>query len=163
MDMERLWAPWRMEYIKEVGRPQGCFLCEAAGSHDDRAHLVLWRSERSFAMLNRWPYNNGHVLVAHKGHVGDLADMTEDELLDQMRLLRRCQANLRATMSPDGFNVGLNLGRVAGAGVPDHVHWHIVPRWAGDTNYMPVVASAKVIPQSLETLWELLREADGNG
>lgn len=161
MGMDRLWAPWRMEYIKQVDKGDGCFLCRAAASRDDRADMVLWRSEHSFAMLNLWPYNNGHILVAHNEHRADLADMTDAELLDQIRLLKRCQRNLEAVMSPNGFNVGLNLGRTAGAGVVDHAHWHIVPRWDGDSNFMPVIASTKVIPQSLERLWELLREADG--
>lgn len=161
MGMERLWAPWRMEYVKQVDKGDGCFLCRAAASKDDRADMVLWRSERSFAMLNLWPYNNGHILVAHREHKADLAEMTDAELLDQVRLLKRCQRNLQAVMSPDGFNVGLNLGRSAGAGVVDHAHWHIVPRWQGDSNFMPVTASTKVIPQSLDRLWELLREVDG--
>ena len=127
MGMDRLWAPWRMEYIKQVDKGDGCFLCRAAASRDDRADMVLWRSEHSFAMLNLWPYNNGHILVAHNEHRADLADMTDAELLDQIRLLKRCQRNLEAVMSPNGFNVGLNLGRTAGAGVVDHAHWHIVP------------------------------------
>ena len=161
MEMERLWAPWRMEYVKQVDKGDGCFLCRAASSQDDRADMVLWRSERSFAMLNLWPYNNGHILVAHREHKADLGEMSDAELLDQIRLLKRCQRNLQAVMSPDGFNVGLNLGRSAGAGVVDHAHWHIVPRWQGDSNFMPVTASTKVIPQSLDGLWELLMEADG--
>ena len=161
MEMERLWAPWRMEYIGQVDKGDGCFLCRAANSQDDRANLVLWRTGSSFAMLNLWPYNNGHLLVAHREHKADLADVTEAELLDQMRLLKRCQRNLAAVLSAGAFNVGLNLGRSAGAGVVDHIHWHIVPRWEGDSNFMPVIASTKVIPQSLERLWELLRETDG--
>ena len=159
VSMDRLWAPWRMEYIEEVDQPHGCFLCRAAQTDDDRAALVLWRSDECLAVMNRWPYNNGHLLIAPLRHTGELEELTENELAEQMTMLKRCRANLAAVMSPDGFNVGLNLGRSAGAGVEDHLHWHIVPRWNGDTNFMPVAAAAKVIPQSLETLWELLREA----
>jgi len=160
VSMDRLWAPWRMEYIEQVDRPKGCFLCRAAETDDERAALVLWRSESCLAVMNRWPYNNGHLLIAPMRHVGGLEDLTDDELAQQMAMLKRCRAGLAAVMSPDGFNVGLNLGRPAGAGVEDHIHWHIVPRWSGDTNFMPVAAATKVIPQSLETLWELLRETD---
>jgi len=160
VSLERLWAPWRMQYIAQVDKGSGCFLCEAAASPDERAHLLVLRSESCFAVLNRWPYNNGHLLVAPVAHKADLEELTSSELADQMAMLQRCERVLRRVVSPDGFNVGLNLGRVAGAGVRDHVHWHIVPRWNGDTNFMPVTAATKVIPQSLETLWELLRQAD---
>ena len=160
MSMDRLWAPWRMEYILSVDKGDGCFLCKAAASQDDRASFVLWRGTMSLVVMNRWPYNNGHLLVAPTRHVADLADLTEDELREQMAMLQRCRRNLSAVMSPDGFNVGLNLGRPAGAGVEDHLHWHIVPRWSGDTNFMSVTAATKVIPQSLDELWELLRNTD---
>jgi len=158
--LERLWAPWRMGYISGVDRDEGCFLCRAVASPDDRAGYILWRGESCLALLNRWPYNNGHLLIAPNLHKADLLELTAEELADQMFMLKRCERNLRSVMSPDGFNVGLNLGRSAGAGLRDHLHWHIVPRWSGDTNFMPVTAAAKVIPQSLEALWELLRQAD---
>jgi len=138
----------------------GCFLCRALKEGKDRENLVLWRSEVSFCMLNRWPYNNGHLLVAPASHLGDLLDLSEEELLDQLKLLKRCKENLTKALQPDGFNVGLNLGSAAGAGVEDHLHWHIVPRWNADSNFMPVVAATKVIPQALEELWELLRGID---
>jgi len=158
--MQRLWAPWRMEYIKGVEDRDGCFLCDAAACEDDRERLVLWREGSCLALLNRWPYNNGHLLVAPVRHVSDLAELSEEQLLCQMTMLQRCERNLKRVMSPDGFNVGLNLGRSAGAGLAEHMHWHVVPRWSGDTNFMPVSAATKVIPQSLEELWELLRRAD---
>ncbi len=170
MSVERLWAPWRVEYVREIGRDEDCFLCRAArretpggaaACDEDRTSLVLWRCETCFAVLNRWPYNNGHLLIAPNEHKGDLVELTERELADQMDMLKRCERNLRSAISPDGFNVGLNLGRTSGAGLADHVHWHLVPRWNGDTNFMPVLASTKVIPQSLEELWELLRQVDG--
>ena len=162
--MERLWAPWRMEYIlNEVDKGRECFLCQAAAAADEGPDsLVLWRSEGCLAILNRWPYNNGHVLIAPTAHKADLQDLTDAELAEQMAMLKRCQRNLRRAMEPDGFNVGLNLGRTAGAGLEDHVHWHIVPRWRGDANFMPVTAATKVIPQSLRDLWALLRETDGD-
>ena len=161
MSMDVLWAPWRMQYISRVDKNGGCFLCTAAAPGDDRERYVLWRSETCFAVLNRWPYNNGHLLIAPNAHKADLTDLTDAELADQMAMLKRCERNLRRAVSPDGFNVGLNLGRVAGAGLRDHLHWHVVPRWNGDTNFMPVTASSKIIPQSLEALWELLRRSNG--
>ena len=158
-DMERLWAPWRLPYVKELGKSEGgCFLCRTAASGDDRENLVVARSGSAFAMLNRWPYNNGHMLVAPNEHKADLSDMTEPELLDQLKLLKRCLKNLKSALSPEGFNVGANLGRTAGAGLADHLHWHIVPRWGADSNFMPVIAATKVIPQALDELWKLLQQ-----
>jgi len=162
MGLERIWAPWRIQYIHEGLQREGCFLCQAFESDADRENLVLWRGERSFCMLNRWPYNNGHLLVAPIAHKADLLDLDEEELLEQMRFLRRCKERLCELLQPDGFNVGLNLGRAAGAGVIDHLHWHIVPRWDGDSNFMPVLAGTKVISQSLDELWELLRGIDSD-
>jgi ATP adenylyltransferase len=150
-----------MEYIEGVDdHEDGCFLCHAAASDNPRESLVLWQTRDSITVMNRWPYNNGHLLVAPIRHVGDLDELSLDEMTEQMQMLKRCKRNLEAVMRPDGFNIGLNLGRLAGAGVEDHLHWHIVPRWGGDTNFMPVTAATKVIPQSLDRLWELLREAD---
>jgi ATP adenylyltransferase len=157
--MNELWAPWRMAYVARPDRSGGCFLCEAAAAGEDRERYVLWRGETCLAVLNCFPYNNGHVLVAPTAHKADLADLTDAELVEQMDMLRRGQACLRKVMYPGGFNIGLNLGSAAGAGIPGHLHWHIVPRWPGDTNFMPVVAETKVIPQSLDRAWELLREA----
>ncbi|KPK65902.1 MAG: HIT family hydrolase [Planctomycetes bacterium SM23_32] len=158
--MKQLWAPWRMEYIGRPDREGACFLCEAAAAPDDRRRLVLWRGTTSFCLMNCWPYNNGHLMVAPLAHKGDLGDLSEEELLEQMRLVRRCCRGLTALMSPAGFNIGLNLGKAAGAGVPGHMHWHVVPRWEADTNFMPVVADTKVIPQSLDELWQQLRDVD---
>jgi len=160
VSMERLWAPWRMEFIRQVDKGEGCFLCQAAASDDDHAHNVVWRNDTSLAVLNRWPYNNGHLLVAPHAHKGELDELTEQELADQVYLVRRAVRVLKELVNADGFNVGMNLGRVAGAGVPGHLHWHVVPRWNGDTNFMPVVSDTKVMVQSLEELWELLRNAD---
>lgn len=159
-EMERIWAPWRLDYVQEESKDDGCFLCRAERDTKDRENLVLWRTGRSFAMLNRWPYNNGHLLVAPKAHKAEFSELTDEEMLDQMKLLRKCKEALKDSINPHGFNVGLNEGRAAGAGLEGHLHWHIVPRWHGDSNFMPVVASAKVIPQSLEALWELLMKRE---
>lgn len=161
--MEQLWAPWRIGYVSRADKEDQCFLCRAAQAADDREHLVLWRGDGCFAMLNRWPYNNGHLMVAPVAHKADLPEMSDAELLGQMRMLRRCRDSLAAAIKPAGFNIGLNVGTAAGAGVAGHMHWHIVPRWEGDTNFMPVVADTKVIAQSLDALYELLRGEHGGG
>jgi ATP adenylyltransferase len=159
--MERLWAPWRMEYIDSARDEEegGCLFCEKPKESDDEKALILARQEKSFAMLNKYPYNSGHLMVAPLRHVGRLEDLEDEETLDMQKLLARSIKALKEAMQPDGFNLGMNLGRVAGAGVPDHLHWHVVPRWNGDTNFMPVTAGAKVLPESLEASLALLRAA----
>jgi ATP adenylyltransferase len=151
--MERLWAPWRMEYIDSARDEEetGCLFCEKPNEGDDEKALILARQEKSFAMLNKYPYNSGHLMVAPFRHVGQLEDLEDEEALDMQKLLRRSIKALKEAMQPDGFNLGMNLGRVAGAGVPDHLHWHVVPRWSGDTNFMPIIGAAKVLPQALES------------
>ena len=161
--MDNLWAPWRQTYIetpkdKTSAGDGECFICRGAASRDDRANLVVHRTERSVVVLNRFPYNNGHLLVCPTAHKGQLEELSDEELLDLQLLLRRMSGIVRRRMNTDGFNIGLNLGRVAGAGVPGHLHWHIVPRWFGDTNFMPVVGDTKVISQSLESLYDLMLE-----
>ncbi len=159
--MDRIWAPWRIDY---VCRPQkdedGCFLCAVAGRHHDEEDLVLWRGRRCLCVMNRWPYNNGHLMIAPVSHTADLADLSDEALLEQVRMLRRARRVLGEVLSPAGFNVGINMGAAAGAGLADHLHWHVVPRWEGDTNFMSVLADTRVIPQALTELWRLLREAD---
>lgn len=135
-----------------------CFICRAARERDDRRNLVVHRTSQTITILNRYPYNNGHLLVAslaHKARLDELDDAQQRELLEIMGHLVNV---LEQVMQAEGFNIGLNLGRVAGAGLPGHLHWHIVPRWSGDTNFMPSVAGVKVIPQSLDALWELLND-----
>ncbi|MBM83010.1 MAG: HIT family hydrolase [Planctomycetaceae bacterium] len=155
---EQLWAPWRLAYIVTTDdKPKhDCFLCHYQGEENDLENLVISRGEQTISVLNRFPYNNGHLLVAPNHHKAGLDELTEDELVGCMQEVQRLTAILKTVMNPDGFNIGLNLGRVAGAGLPGHLHWHIVPRWNGDTNFMPVLADVKVIPQSLNALWELL-------
>jgi ATP adenylyltransferase len=149
--MERLWAPWRMEYIgsSREGKDAGCLFCEKPKEGDDEKALILARTELSFAMLNRYPYNSGHLMVAPFRHVGELEEVKDDESLDMQQLVQRCVKALKEAMQPDGFNIGMNLGIVAGAGIPDHLHWHVVPRWTGDTNFMPVAGATKVLPERL--------------
>jgi len=160
--MDHLWAPWRLAYITKEAPPQDgdeCFICRAIAESDDRRNLVIQRGRHGAVLLNRFPYNNGHLLVAPKAHKGRLDELTGDESLELQQTLNRMVQVLEATMRPEGFNVGLNLGKVAGAGLPGHVHWHVVPRWNGDTNFMPIFADVKVISQSLDALYDLLSNA----
>jgi len=156
--MDRLWAPWRQTYISTAVKKSGgeCFICSGLAKRNDRENHIVHRGDRSVVLLNRYPYNNGHLLVAPLAHKGQLDELTPEELLDLQEVVRRCVRVLSEQMKPEGFNVGLNLGRVAGAGLPGHLHWHVVPRWNGDTNFMPVLGDTKVISQSLDALFDLL-------
>ena len=157
--MKRLWAPWRMEYITEKPRP-GCLFCRVIEHPDDKdAELVVWRPQGAVVMLNKFPYNAGHAMVAPAAHKGGLEDLDDAESADLMHALRRTITVLRATLKPEGFNIGANIGRVAGAGMPDHVHLHVVPRWNGDTNFMPVLSEVKVVNEHLTQTAAKLREA----
>lgn len=180
MDGDRLWAPWRLSYITgdrsgegegsepttwREGADRACFLCRAAATFDDdaaarRKLFVVGRGVLSFAVLNKFPYNNGHLLVSPLRHVAELGDLTADEQLEIMATLARFVELYGRLIKAEGFNVGLNLGRVAGAGVPGHLHWHLVPRWTGDNNFMPVTAGTRVISQSLEELWDAIAGAE---
>jgi ATP adenylyltransferase len=141
------------------GADPECFICRAIADTRDRENLVVERTDLSIVILNRYPYNNGHLLLCPLVHKGQLDELADDEHLDLQHLLARYVTMLRRLLKADGFNVGLNLGRAAGAGVPGHLHWHIVPRWSGDTNFMPAVGGVKVMPQALDALWETLAEA----
>jgi ATP adenylyltransferase len=157
--MDQLWAPWRLAYVATAKPPAAgdpCFLCAGLAENDDRSNLIVQRWPRTVAVLNRFPYNNGHLLVAPRVHKGGLADLEDEELLEIQRTLGRLAGVLDDLMHPEGYNIGLNLGRAAGAGLPGHLHWHLVPRWNGDTNFMPVLSDVKVIAQSLDALWEML-------
>ncbi len=149
MSNRPLWAPWRIDYITGEKSP-GCVFCAAAAGEGDDAALVLERGQRCFTMLNAFPYTSGHAMVLPYRHVADLLDLEEDELAEMMSLTRRSQRALTSLMSPQGFNIGLNIGEAAGAGIAEHVHLHIVPRWSGDTNFMPVLADTHVVPEALE-------------
>jgi len=158
--VRNLHAPWRMEYVAGPEQP-GCLFCRVreAPAEQDREHLVVHRADDALVMLNRFPYSSGHLMVAPRAHVGSLVDLDDAQTLAVMRLVRRSLTALEAAMTPHGFNVGANLGRVAGAGIPDHVHVHVVPRWNGDTNFMPVLGEVKVISEHLERTWEKVVEA----
>ena len=156
--MRQLWAPWRLEYIKSADEESGCLFCEAAAG-DDEERLVLRRGERALALLNKFPYSSGHFMVAPVRHVGEFAELEDEEVLELHRLASAGMGALAETYAPQGYNVGWNLGRIAGAGVVDHVHLHVVPRWAGDTNFMPVLADVKVLPEALEDTRRKLRSA----
>jgi ATP adenylyltransferase len=157
--MDTLHAPWRIDYIlsPKDNRPSGSVFARIAQSSDDEANYVLARGKSCFAVLNSFPYTGGHLMVVPYKQVPDFFGLADDELLELMQLLRRCQAALKQVMRPDGFNVGVNLGKVAGAGIEEHLHIHLVPRWNGDTNFMPVIANATVLPEALRDVAAKLR------
>jgi ATP adenylyltransferase len=154
--VDRLIRPWRMDYVSGT-KEEGCFFCAAIASTDDAANLVVARRPYALAILNRYPYNSGHVMVAPLRHVASLGDLSSDERLGIMDLVTETTEVLEDEMHPDGYNVGINLGRAAGAGVPGHLHVHVVPRWIGDTNFMPIVGETMVLPEALETTQERLQ------
>jgi ATP adenylyltransferase len=147
--VKQLWAPWRLEYIKSADEDTGCVFCAAVEGHDQE-RLVVRRGTRAIVVLNKFPYSSGHFMVAPLRHVGEFGELEGDEVLELHRLASAGMGALAETYSPQGYNVGWNLGRIAGAGIVDHVHLHVVPRWAGDTNFMPVLADTKVLPEHLE-------------
>lgn len=157
--MEQVFAPWRIEWVERETSFEGCVFCELWRETADREHLVLARSDRSFVLLNNYPYNPGHLMVVPSTHTGDYGALSGDELLDHARLKQRAMEALDAGLSPDGFNTGLNLGEGAGGSVGDHLHTHVVPRWTGDTNFMPVVADTKVIVEALDDTYDRLHTA----
>jgi len=154
---QNLWAPWRMEYIHSLApgaEDEGCFLCNYWETPaDDPKNYVVWRTDRVLVVMNRFPYTNGHLLIAPAGHVGDLGGLGDAVLAAMMNATRDAVALLADTVNAHGYNIGINLGRCAGAGLPDHVHTHVVPRWNGDTNYMAIVGNVRVIPQALDALY----------
>ena len=157
--MEKLWAPWRIKYIREIiplEKPKKCIFCHAVESKDDRKNLVLYRGKYAFIMLNLFPYNSGHLMIAPFRHVASLEDLLDSEELDLWKLMKYSVKLLKISLKPDGFNIGINLGKVAGAGVEDHLHIHIVPRWCGDTNFMPVIGNTKVIPEGIYDTYDYL-------
>ena len=173
MERKNLWAPWRIGYIQGLSKEPNigedgkmgtdeksdCFICHnLKHPQEDDKNLVLWRTEQNIVILNRFPYNNGHLLIAPNRHIPDLTDATEEELLEMIKLVRETQKALSPAIKPHGFNVGMNFGRCAGAGLPGHLHIHIVPRWDGDTNFMHVCSDTDVISQSLTELLDLLKQ-----
>jgi len=159
LERKNLWAPWCVQYIQGLSESSDCFICyDAENPGDDDKNLVLWRSDRSITMLNHFPYNNGHLLIAPTRHIPDLDQASDEELLELTKLVRESQKVLSLAIKPHGFNVGMNFGRCGGAGLPDHLHIHIVPRWDGDTNFMNVCGNTNVISQSLTELLEQLKQ-----
>ncbi len=161
--MDRLYAPWRMAYIDQPQKASesatGCVFCDKAASTDDVANLIVHRGQFCFVLLNLFPYNNGHLMVVPYLHTANLADLDADASLELLTLTKQSQTALEKAMHPEGYNLGMNLGQVSGAGIADHLHLHIVPRWNGDTNFMPVLTDVKVLPDSLENTCRKLREA----
>jgi ATP adenylyltransferase len=157
----RIWAPERFKYVKDASKDieEECIFCAKGAEDDDEANLIVHRGERSFVILNLYPYTNGHLMVTPYEHVARLQDIAVETTAEMMALAQRSMARLEDVYQPHGFNVGLNQGRVAGAGVEHHIHLHVVPRWGGDTNFMPVIADTKVMPQSIEQSYEALKGA----
>ena len=156
--MERVFTPWRIEYVRKASQP-GCLLCGLLEAGNDREALIVHRGERVYIVLNKYPYNNGHFMVVPYRHASSLEELSSEELAELMALVNLGTRALRACMNPEGFNIGANIGKVAGAGVKDHVHMHVVPRWGGDSNFMAVVADVKLIPQALEETYDQLKAA----
>lgn len=159
MERKNLWAPWRINYIQNLDKGSDCFICQAhKRAGDDDKNFVLWRTDRSIVILNRFPYNNGHLLIAPTRHIPDLETTSDEELLELIKLVRECQKALSLAIAPHGFNIGMNFGRCAGAGLPGHLHIHLVPRWDGDTNFMSVCSDTEVVSQSMTELLEQLKK-----
>ena len=154
--MERIWAPWRIQYI-QMEKPEGCILCEKPKQNKDDLNYILHRGEKNFIILNSYPYNPAHLMIAPYRHVASLEELTEAERHEHFEIVSRSVKILRQAFNPGGFNIGINLGKVAGAGIDDHFHTHIVPRWQGDTNFMPVQADIKVLPEALADTYQKLR------
>lgn len=152
--MNKIWAPWRIAYIKNIKKEKGCLFCRAFKSSQDKKNLVFMRSNHCIAMLNLYPYNNGHILIAPNRHIKYIELLNNEELLDLMATAAKIKTILDKILRPQGYNIGMNLGKIAGAGIDKHLHMHIVPRWSADTNFMPTVSDAKIISQSLDALYK---------
>jgi ATP adenylyltransferase len=156
MKMERLWAPWRVAYIRNPGK--GCFFCKGLQAKNPRKALIIEKGKEAFTIMNRYPYNNGHLMISPMRHIGSIEQLNDTEVLDLYRLLTRAIKALNISMAPQGFNIGINQGSIAGAGVIDHMHIHLVPRWQGDTNFMPVLANTKVVSEALLDTYEKIKQ-----
>ena len=156
--MDRLWAPWRINYLSNKKKPKGCVFCQAKKKSTN--DYVIFKTEKSICLLNIYPYNNGHILISPLRHFSDISNATNEEILDIFKCLKRVKTLLQKILKPDGYNIGFNLSRSAGAGITGHLHMHIVPRWVGDTNFMPVISKSRVISQSLNELAKLLKNVD---
>jgi ATP adenylyltransferase len=155
--VDYLWTPWRYQYITAPEAPTGCVFCAAAAGADDRASLIVHRAKRTFIILNRFPYTNGHVMIVPYEHASSLDSLNDEALVEMTLLARRTEVCLRSIYRPDGMNIGMNLGKAAGAGIAGHLHMHMLPRWTGDTNFMTVTGETRVLPEELSVTWERLR------
>jgi ATP adenylyltransferase len=160
--MDYLWSPWRYKYISQANPSTGCIFCQKSSAGNDRENLIVYRGERSFVLLNLFPYTNGHFMVAPYEHVATLEEAPEETVLEMMRLVRAGTRHLRTVYNPQGMNVGMNLGECAGAGIASHIHMHVLPRWVGDSNFMTVVGETRIIPEDLDVTWQKLSEAFKN-
>jgi ATP adenylyltransferase len=156
---ERLWAPWRFAYIEKAGEKGKCIFVDLPQEKDDRKNLIVYRGKHAFVMLNAFPYTSGHLMVAPYKHTASMDELSDDELLEIQKLIRASIRWITEAYKPEGFNLGANLGSAAGAGIESHIHWHVVPRWKGDTNFMATVGDVRVLPQSLEDSFDRLRQA----
>jgi len=154
--MEQIWAPWRIEYI-QMEKPEGCILCEKPGQKNDAVNYILYRGDKNFVIMNSYPYNPGHLMIAPYRHVASLEELADEELHEHFQIVSRSIKLLRRVFNPGGFNIGINMGKVAGAGIDTHVHTHVVPRWQGDTNFMPVISDARVVPEALAETYKKLK------
>jgi len=155
--MKHIWAPWRVEYIR-AAKPKGCILCDKPAEDKDAENYILYRGKKNFVMLNAYPYNSGHLMVAPYRHIATLEEMTEEERHEHFDIVSRCVKALRQELKPEGFNVGINIGKSAGAGIDDHTHTHLVPRWQGDTNFITVIGDVRVVPEALAETYRKLKE-----
>ena len=154
--MRQIWAPWRIEYI-QMEKPEGCILCEKPRQNSDATNYILYRGDKNFVIMNSYPYNSGHLMIAPYRHIANLEELTDEELHEHIEIVSRSIKVLRQVFKPDGFNIGMNVGRIAGAGIDKHIHTHIVPRWEGDTNFMPVLSDTKVINEALAETYQKLQ------
>jgi len=152
-----MWAPWRLEYIINSGSDGGCIFCEKPKEKNDEKNFIIYRGKESFALLNIYPYNNGHIMIAPYRHTGSLDDLSTETLCEMMELVKKITHRIKKEMKAQGFNVGINVGKAAGAGIEQHIHIHVVPRWPGDTNFMPVVCGTKIISESLKSVYDKLK------
>jgi ATP adenylyltransferase len=153
-----MYTPWRYDYVSTVDDRTGCIFCEKAAADDDRNNLIVLRAEKCLAILNLYPYSSGHTMVAPYRHTGTIEDLDQETLSEMMTVAQTLMAALRKSFGNEGFNIGINIARIAGAGITEHVHMHVVPRWAGDANFMPVVGDTRVLPLSLDQVWEKLTD-----
>ena len=155
--MEQIWAPWRIKYI-QMEKPEGCILCEKPKENNDALNYILYRGDKNFVIMNSYPYNPGHLMIAPYRHIANLEELTDEELLEHFQIIGRATKLLKRVFNPDGFNIGINIGKVAGAGIAEHIHSHIVPRWQGDTNFMPVLSNVRVVPEALAETYKKLKD-----